>query len=75
MTKTKSCTRRTLAVGDVAVVEQCLCGTVHLAIGAVRLQLPACMVASLADTVQEAARAIERDPAFAPQSDRSALVS
>jgi hypothetical protein len=55
-----SCTRRTLATGDVASVEQCLCGTVHVAIGAVRLQLPACALASVADTMLEAARALER---------------
>ena len=75
MTKTKACTRRTLAVGDVAMVEQCMCGTVHVAIGAVRFQLPACMVAPLAETVQEAARALEREPRGAEPRERNELLS
>lgn len=75
MTKAKACTRRTLAVGDVALVEQCMCGTVHIAIGAVRFQLPACMVSSLADTVQEAARALEREPSIAALRERNELLS
>lgn len=56
-----SCLRRTLAVGDVAVVEQCTCGSVHLTIGAVTLRLAACSIGPLASTMDEAARRLADD--------------
>lgn len=53
-----SCSRRTLAVGDFAVVERCTCGSVHLTIGAVTLRLAASAIAPLADTLAEATHAM-----------------
>lgn len=53
-----TCTRRTLAAGDFALVERCNCGAVHVTIGAVTLRLAASAIGPLAETL--AAAAIEQ---------------
>ena len=58
---TKPCVRRTLAVGDFAMVEQCTCGAVHVTIGPVTLRLAASAIAQIATTLNEAARGLAFD--------------
>jgi hypothetical protein len=71
-----SCTRRTLATGDYMLVEQCSCGSVHLTIGAVTLRLATSSIASLAATLDDAARAIShRDRATWTQTRDPEVVS
>jgi len=50
------CSRRVLATGDFALVEECSCGSVHLTIGAVTLRLAADALPVLASVIGEAAR-------------------
>lgn len=59
------CARRPLAVGDFAVVERCSCGAVHVTIGAVTLRLAASAIGPLAETLQEASRALILEHALA----------
>lgn len=68
-----SCSRRTLAVGDFAVVERCSCGSVHLTIGAVTLRLAASAIAPLADTLAEATVAIAGEHACPRRSSPEVL--
>ncbi len=72
---TKPCARRTLAAGDFAMVEQCSCGAVHVTIGAVTLRLAACVIPSIAATIDEAARGLLRDQILDARDVRSELVS
>jgi len=58
---TNPCVRRTLAVGDFAMVEQCTCGAVHVTIGPVTLRLSASAIAPIALTLNEAARGLALD--------------
>lgn len=51
--------RRTLAAGDLMLVEQCTCGSIHLTIGAVTLRLARAAIGSLAATLGEAATVID----------------
>ena len=50
------CSRRLVAAGDCSLVEQCSCGAIHLTIGAVTLRLARSAIASLAITLEAAAR-------------------
>lgn len=52
------CTRRTVAVGEYAMVEQCTCGAVHVTIGPVTLRLDAAAIGPIADTLNEAAHGL-----------------
>jgi len=58
---TNPCNRRTLAVGEFAMVEQCTCGAVHVTIGPVTLRLSASAIAPIASTLSEAARGLVLD--------------
>ena len=51
----KPCTRRTVATGEYAMVEQCTCGAVHMTIGPVTLRLAASAIGPIAATLSEAA--------------------
>lgn len=66
-----SCTRRTLATGDFALIERCECGVVHLTIGSVTLRIAATMIEPLATTLADAARVlvIEQARAVAPSTE------
>ena len=64
------CARETLAVGDIAVVERCSCGAVHITIGAITMRLAAPAIAPLAATINEAARALVLRDALAPRELR-----
>ena len=55
MTSTE-CHRRTLAVSDFMLVEQCSCGSVHVTIGAVTLRLASNAIPAIAATLGDAAR-------------------
>jgi hypothetical protein len=63
------CNRRLLASGDLTLVEQCSCGSVHVTIGAVTLRLASSAIASLASTLGDAAVALARPnmPAIAEE--------
>jgi hypothetical protein len=52
------CSRRVLAAGDFAIVEECSCGSVHLTIGAVTLRLAADALPAVASVLGEAARTL-----------------
>jgi hypothetical protein len=71
----KACTRRTIAAGDYALVEQCSCGSVHLTIGAVTLRLADSALPSLAATLNEAARAVVLRGAFAVSAPLDGVLS
>jgi hypothetical protein len=71
----KPCTRRTLAAGELAVVEHCSCGAVHVTIGAVTLRLAAGAIAPLATTMNEAARRLLRDPVLNVSEARGEVLS
>ena len=47
------------------MVEQCSCGYVHLTIGGVTLRLVPSVLAALADTINDAARTMVLNDAFA----------
>jgi len=69
-----ACPRRTLAAGDLAVVEQCACGAVHLTIGAVTLRLAADAIRSLARPMHHAVRGLLLDQLLDPaDADREAV--
>ncbi len=55
---TQACTRHTLSAGELAIVERCSCGAIHVTIGALTLRLAETAVASLATTLGEAARSL-----------------
>jgi hypothetical protein len=75
MTRT-TCVRRTLASGDVAVVEQCSCGAVHVTIGAITMRLPGSAIPPLGDILLEAAGALGHAPAHAlPVTPRRGVLS
>ena len=59
-----SCSRRLLAIGDLALVERCTCGAIHLTIGAVTLRLAGGSIAPIADTLVEAGRALALEHAL-----------
>ena len=69
------CTRRTLAAGDFAVIEQCSCGSVHVTIGAVTLRLAASAIAPLAATLDDAARTLVLDQALRSSDLHDGIVS
>ncbi len=69
------CTRRLIAAGDYALVEQCSCGSVHVTIGAVTLRLAGSMLPALAATLGEAARALVLRGALAPAAGLGGAVS
>lgn len=71
----KTCSRRTVAAGDLALVEQCSCGAVHLTIGAVTLRLAPNAIPSLAGTMNEAARTLVLDHALSPSMARGEILS
>ena len=73
--ESKACTRRTIASGDYALVEQCSCGSIHLTIGAVTLRVSASALPSLAATVGDAARAVVLRGAFAPAAALDGVLS
>lgn len=52
-----SCARRTLAGSDQCVVEECVCGSIHLTIGAITLRLCPNTAADLTSTLTEAMQA------------------
>lgn len=52
------CTRRTLAAGDFARIEQCNCGAIHVTIGAVTLRLTPGALGPLAETLGDAVNAL-----------------
>jgi hypothetical protein len=56
--------RRVLASGEVAAIEQCSCGSVHVTIGAVTLRLQAAAIAPLATALGEAARTLTFEQAL-----------
>jgi hypothetical protein len=58
---TNPCVRRTLAVSDFAMAEQCTCGAVHVTIGPVTLRLAASAISEIATTMTEAARGLALD--------------
>lgn len=58
----KSCTRRTVATGEYAMVEQCTCGAVHMTIGPVTLRLAASAIGPIAATLNEAADGLKLEP-------------
>jgi hypothetical protein len=58
------CVRRTLAIGELSVIEQCSCGSVHVTIGAVTLRLAASAIAPLAAAMNEAARTLVLEQAL-----------
>jgi hypothetical protein len=70
-----ACRRRTLAVGDYMLVEQCSCGSVHLTIGAITLRLSSAAIPALAATLGDAARALVLHEAFTPVADASEVLS
>ncbi|MBX3156152.1 MAG: hypothetical protein KF773_09145 [Deltaproteobacteria bacterium] len=55
------CNRRMLASGDITLVEQCSCGSVHVTIGAVTLRLSSAAIPSLASTLASAAAVLTTD--------------
>jgi ABC-type branched-subunit amino acid transport system permease subunit len=55
-----------LATGDLATIEQCTCGSIHVTIGAVTLRLSADALALLAAATTEAARTVMLDRALRP---------
>ena len=71
----KPCSRRTLAEGDLALVEQCSCGSVHVTIGAVTLRVASRALPSIAATLEHAARAAVLRDAFSNPSLASDLAS
>jgi hypothetical protein len=71
----KTCSRRTLAAGDLVVVEQCGCGSVHVTIGAVTLRLAAGAIAPLAATMHEAARRLVLDSVLDASEARDEVLS
>ncbi len=68
-----NCIRRTLSVGEFAVVEQCTCGAVHVTIGAVTLRVSQHTLVPLATTINEAARALTLDRALHSRTTVEAL--
>jgi len=58
------CTRQLLASSELAQIEQCSCGSVHVTIGALTLRLAASAIPSLALTLGDAARALLLHDAF-----------
>ncbi len=68
-----SCIRRTLAVGEFAVVEQCTCGAVHVTIGAVTMRMSQHTLVPLATTINEAARTLTLDRALQHRTSDEAL--
>lgn len=62
---TAACQRQTLAAGELALVERCSCGAVHVTIGAVTLRLSAAAIPAIAETMIEAARVLVLADAFA----------
>jgi len=71
----KSCSRRTLAEGDLALVEQCSCGSVHLTIGTVTLRVASAALPSIAATLGHAARSAVLRDAFSTRTPASDLAS
>jgi hypothetical protein len=69
------CSRRTLAEGDLALVEQCSCGSVHVTLGTVTVRIPSAALASIAATLGQAARAAVLRDAFSTRTPTSDLVS
>jgi len=65
MLNSQPCARRVLAHGECSMVEQCSCGYVHLTIGGVTLRLVPTVLAALADTINDAARTMVLNDAFA----------
>jgi hypothetical protein len=59
-----ACKRQTLAMGELAVVEQCSCGAVHVTIGAITLRLAPSSIVQIATTMNEAARSLLLDQAL-----------
>jgi|GEM_PF-2612640 len=72
---TKTCTRRTLAAGELAMIEQCSCGAIHLTIGAVTLRLAPGAIGALASTMNDAARALVLGKALDLGEARSEILS
>ena len=70
-----SCTRKLIAAGELALVEQCLCGSIHVTIGAVTLRLAAAAIPALAATLDEAARALVLRDAFGSAPYASEVLS
>jgi hypothetical protein len=62
--KRPECMRRVLAAGELAQIEQCSCGSVHVTIGAITLRLAASAIPSLALTLGDAARSLVLHDAF-----------
>ena len=71
----QACSRRTLAAGDVAVIERCSCGAVHVTIGAITLRLAACAIAPLAATLHDAACRLVFERALATSDVGDEVVS
>lgn len=64
-----SCSRRVLASGDFAQIEECSCGSMHLTIGAVTLRLQPDALPALATVIGNAARTFVLDNALRTQRD------
>lgn len=60
MSESSTCFRHLLARSEVASVERCTCGTIHLTIGPLTLRLPPSAVESLASTLLETTRALRQ---------------
>jgi hypothetical protein len=58
------CHRKLIASGDLVLVEQCSCGSVHVTIGAMTLRLASAAIPSLASTLGDAAIALVRPSAL-----------
>jgi len=57
------CMRRTLAAGELAIVEHCSCRAAHVTIGVITSRLAAGALAAVAAPLDEAARTLARDVA------------
>ena len=75
MSDPEPCTRRTLATGDLARIEQCSCGAIHLTIGAATLRLSPAAFPSVAATIADATRQLSPFDAWLSTRTRAEVLS